>query len=1059
MKIKNVTVSQFWKGEAGIRGIAEDFGQEYQVQLYVTSGAVKEVACSCQENSGNGMCSHGKALWEAYQKENSSPSFRSGKVPAMVYTSPEVRAMIREYTNREVAQIQIEGQKAQVTLIPKLIVSSGGREVKAEFWLMLGRRIRIKDLAAFARAVNQGAYAEYGKNFGFHHNLDAFTPQCRPLVTFASEIANTYQEYYSQFRRSSFETHPPLGELSLNQENRDRFFSIMDNQVLEARIGSKEKRMLLVCRQNPRLYISIRRQGDTGISVSLKENHMIFFGERRLYVGDNEQIYGCDEWCSRILSVFMDQISRSVNCQVTVHEKDIPLFYERVLKKIEPYCIFEGDEIDWQRYRPKPLKAIFRFDSGGPNQIEMEPILSYGDYSFHPVEDENLPRTVCRDVPGEFRVSQLIAKYFQYKDPSEKKLMIREEDEMIFRLLETGMDEFAQLGTVVVSKRLKQWRILPPVKVKANVSMTGGWLDIQVDVEGLNGSDFTGILEAYRQKQPFYRLKTGEFLKLEDDGLLAVARLGGSLSLSGRELLGKGVRLPGYRALYLDSLFKEGPGITFYRDQMFKAMVRGMKSVEDSDFTVPASLQNVLRGYQKIGYRWLRTLDAYGFGGILADDMGLGKTLQVISLFVDEYQNEGEPSIIICPASLVYNWENEFRKFAPWLRVCAIAGNSSQREQAFSLMADFAGGQGSQILITSYELLKRDMEHYESMSFRFQVIDEAQYIKNASTQSAKAVKGIQAKTRFALTGTPVENRLSELWSIFDYLMPGFLFSYSKFKKYYEAPISKDPEAEQLQHLRRLIGPFILRRLKKDVLKELPEKLEMEVYSKLEGKQRELYAASAARLKTRLEELQEGAYHSDKLQILADLTRLRQICCDPSLCYENYKGGSAKLETCIDLVKNGIQGGHKILLFSQFTSMLSVIGKRLFEEGIRFYQLTGKTPKEERLEMADSFHSDQVPVFLISLKAGGTGLNLTAADLVIHYDPWWNEAAQNQATDRAHRIGQEKQVTVFKLVTKGTIEENIITLQKSKRNLAEQVIIEGTLDFASLKKEDILTMLT
>ncbi|MCI8950126.1 MAG: DEAD/DEAH box helicase family protein [Lachnospiraceae bacterium] len=1057
MKIKNVAVSQFWKGEAAIRGTAEDGGCEYQVQLFLTEGSVRDSVCSCRKgNSDKVMCPHGQALWKAYQKENSGQE-QKGKGSVMVYTSPEVRAMIREYTNREVAQIQTEGQRAQITLAPKLMISSGGREIKAEFWLVFGRRIRIKDLAAFAQAVNQGAYAEYGKNFAFHHNLDAFTPQCRPLVEFAAEIANTYQEYYSQFRRSSFETRQPLGELSLNRENRDRFFAIMDNQVLEVQIGFREKRMLLVCRKNPRFYISVQRRGETGLCVSLKGNNTIFFGERNLYVGDEERIYGCDETCSRILSVFMDQISRS-HCQVTVNEKDIPLFYERVLKKIEPYCIFEGDEINWQDYQPKPLKAEFRFDCGGFNQIEMEPVLSYGDYSFHPVEDENLPRTVCRDVPGEFRVSQLIAKYFQYKDPSEKKLLIREQDEMIFRLLESGIGEFARLGTVMVSERLKKWKILPPVKVKANVSMNQGWLDIQVDMEGLNGSDFNGILESYQQKRSFYRLKTGEFLKLDDDGLLAVARLGRGLSLSGKELLGKGVRLPGYRALYLDSLLKEGPGITFYRDQMFKAMVRGMKSVEDSDFSVPAALQNVLRGYQKIGYRWLRTLDAYGFGGILADDMGLGKTLQVISLFSDEYQKEGEPSIIICPASLVYNWENEFRKFAPWLNVFTIAGSSAQREQVFRLLAEPDKGQDCQIIITSYELLKRDMEHYENMSFRFQVIDEAQYIKNASTQSAKAVKGIRAKTRFALTGTPVENRLSELWSIFDYLMPGFLFTYPKFKKSYEIPIAKEQDKESLSHLRRLIGPFILRRLKKDVLKELPEKLEMEVYSKFEGKQRELYAANAARLKNRLEQLHETAYCSDKLQILAELTRLRQICCDPSLCYENYKGGSAKLETCIDLVKNGIQGGHKILLFSQFAAMLDVIGKRLFTEGIDYYLLTGKTPKEDRLKMADSFHSDEVPVFLISLKAGGTGLNLTAADLVIHYDPWWNEAAQNQATDRAHRIGQEKQVTVFRLITKGTIEERIRILQKSKRSLAEQVITEGTLDFASLKKEDIVKML-
>lgn len=1058
MKIKNLSTSAFWKGEVGVKALVEDAGAEYQVQLYGRGSSVRDYSCSCREgNSYKGMCCHGAAVWEAYQK--SIKSTKASGVPSLVYTSPEVRTMIREYTNREVAQIQLEGQEAYVTLTPRLMITNNSREVKVEFKVGRERQYIIKDLVSFAQAVSHGSLVEYGKNFAFHHSLDAFTPECRPLAELVVEIANTYREYYSQFRKSSFETQPPLRELSLNRENRDRFFSIMENQVVETEVGMKGKSLLLICRQNPQFHVQVKRQGRDGLSVSLSGKRFTFFGEKCLYLGDETRLYRCDEECSRTLGVFVDQMNQSVKSTVTVNEKDIPLFYERVLRRIEPYCIFDGDEIDWESYRPKPLRAEFRFDSERPGELSMEPVLSYGNYSFHPIEDETLPRTVCRDVPGEFRVSQVIARYFKYKEPDEKKLIIRDDDDTLFRLLESGMEEFSQLGSVLISDTIRKWKILPPPKVEANVSMGSGWLDIKIDMEGLTSSDLTRILEAYQQKRKFYRLKSGEFLKLEDGGLLAVARLSEGLSLSAEELLGNGVRLPGYRALYLDSLFKEGPGIAFYRDQMFKAMVRGMKAVEDSDFAVPASLQGVLRGYQKIGYRWLRTLDAYGFGGILADDMGLGKTLQMISLFADEYGTEEcaqgkDRSIIICPASLVYNWENEFQKFSPQLGICAVAGNAAEREALLHSLDE----QGCQIVITSYELLKRDMEYYEKMSFRYQVIDEAQYIKNASTQSAKAVKAICAKTRFALTGTPIENRLSELWSIFDYLMPGFLFTYQKFKKSYETPIVKEGDEEAVRNLKRLIGPFILRRLKKDVLKELPDKLETYVYSRFEGRQKELYTANAAKLKAELENQTDGAYSSDKLQVLAGLTRLRQICCDPSLCYENYRGGSAKLDTCIDLVKNGVQGGHKILLFSQFTSMLTIIEKRLKEEDIRFYTLTGSTSKEERLQMVEAFHSDDVPVFLISLKAGGTGLNLTAADMVIHYDPWWNVAAQNQATDRAHRIGQEKQVSVFKLITKGTIEENIMMLQESKKNLADQIIAEGTLSFGSLTRGDILQML-
>ena len=1057
MKIRELTVNTFWKGEVGVRGLVEDNGKEYRVQLYGKGSAVRDYSCSCPEgNSWRGMCPHAKALWEAYQKREKN---QGGSGSGLVFTSQEVRTMIREYTNREVARIQLEGQEGAVRFLARLSISGGGKEIRAEFKVGREKQYVIRDLTAFAQAMNHGTYVEYGKNFAFYHSLDAFTPESRPLVEFVVELVNVYRDYYAQFRRTSFDSHPPLRELNLSRENRDRFFAIVAGQTLEVENGLKGKRSLQVCSQNPRFYVQVQRQGRDGLSVSFDPKSFLFFGEKCLYVGDEERIYCCDEECSRVMGVFAAQMSQSVKHTVTVNQKDIPLLYERVLRRIEPYCVFQDEEINWEEYRSEPLKAEFRFTSEEPGEITMEPVLSYGEYTFHPIEDETLPRTVCRDVPGEFRISQLIARYFRYKEPEGKKLVIRGDDEAMFRLMESGMAEFAQLGNILVDDSVRHMRILPPLSVRTSVSMNGGWLDIRLDMDGLTASDLEQILKAYQGKKKFYRLKSGEFLKLQDDGLLAVARLGEGLDLDSKKLASGHLSLPGYRAFYLDSLFKEGPGITFYRDQLFKAVVRGMKAVEDSDFAVPSCLQTVLRGYQKLGFRWLRTLDSYGFGGILADDMGLGKTVQMIALFVDEYASgkdagAKERSLIVCPASLVYNWENEFQKFAPMLKVQAVAGTAQEREEVFASLDE-----GCQVLITSYDLLKRDMKHYESMSFRFQVIDEAQYIKNAATQSARAVKAIRARTRFALTGTPIENRLGELWSIFDYLMPGFLFTYAHFKKIYESPIVRESDPEAVSNLKRLIGPFVLRRVKKDVLKELPDKLETAVYSRLQGQQKELYTANAAKLKEELESGGDAVYEKGKIQILAELTRLRQICCDPALCYENYRGGSAKLETCMDLIRNGVNGGHKILLFSQFTSMLRIIEKRLSQEEIACYTLTGSTPKEERLRMVDSFHTDPVPVFLISLKAGGTGLNLTAADMVIHYDPWWNVAAQNQATDRAHRIGQEKQVSVFKLITKGTIEENIMVLQESKKNLADQIIAEGAVSLSSLTREDLVKMLT
>ena len=733
----------------------------------------------------------------------------------------------------------------------------------------------------------------------------------------------------------------------------------------------------------------------------------------------------------------------------------MPLFYERVLKKLEALKLLNIKDLDLEGYRPQELKVNYYFDSNGPKEVTLRPELSYGDYSFHPLEDENVPREICRDVPGEFRVSQLITRYFKFTEEETNNMVIRGDDDAVYALVSDGMSRFMELGEVFVSESFKKIRVLPPTNVAVRVRATEGWLELDVDTGGIPKEELFAILAEYQAKKKFYRMKNGDFLTLGDDGLLTMSKLAQSLGVEKEFAAAEIMKVPMYRAMYLDAALKEDRSVSFYRDQLFKAVVRGMKDVEDSAFEIPESLVPILRSYQKVGYRWLKSLDVYGFGGILADEMGLGKTIQIIALLLDEKRRSGGVSLIVCPASLVYNWENEIHTFAPELTVQTMAGNQAEREELLTRLKkeNFAG---VDVLITSYDLLKRDLGYYLEQQFRFQIIDEAQYIKNAVTQAAKAVKAIHAKTKFALTGTPIENHLGELWSIFDYLMPGFLFTSQKFKKMFETPIVRDGDQEALSMLRKMTGPFLMRRLKKDVLKELPDKLETVLYSGMEGEQKTLYQANAALLREQI--LGGSDFGKDRMQILAELMKLRQICCDPSLCFAKYKGGSAKLETCMELLENGTEAGHKILLFSQFTSMLDIIAKRLTKEKIPYYMLTGSTSKKERMQMVTSFQKDEVQVFLISLKAGGTGLNLTAADIVIHYDPWWNVAAQNQATDRAHRIGQENQVTVFKLITKHTVEENILKLQEMKKDLADTVVTEGTGAFSGLSKEDLLAML-
>ena len=413
---------------------------------------------------------------------------------------------------------------------------------------------------------------------------------------------------------------------------------------------------------------------------------------------------------------------------------------------------------------------------------------------------------------------------------------------------------------------------------------------------------------------------------------------------------------------------------------------------------------------------------------------------------------EEKLALIVAPASLVYNWKSEIERFAPDLSVCMITGNGAERKERIHSL------KGKEIAVTSYDLLKRDVEEYGELHFFCEVIDEAQFIKNHTTQGARAVKKIQADFHIALTGTPVENRLSELWSIFDYLMPGFLYSYEVFRREIETPIVKYQDEEVMARLQKMTGPFILRRLKENVLKDLPEKLEEIRYVRFEGEQQNLYDAQVLHMRETLAGQGEEEFNKNRFQVLAELTRLRQICCAPSLCFENYCGEAAKVDACVQLIQSAMDGGHRMLVFSQFTSMLEILEKELDKEGIEYYVITGSTPKEERLRLVRMFNEGDVPVFFISLKAGGVGLNLTGADVVIHYDPWWNQAVQNQATDRAHRIGQTKKVTVYKLIAKNTIEEKIQKLQETKQDLADQIIGGETGQLAGMSREDILALL-
>lgn len=641
----------------------------------------------------------------------------------------------------------------------------------------------------------------------------------------------------------------------------------------------------------------------------------------------------------------------------------------------------------------------------------------------------------------------------------------RNDTTRIVRLFDEGIAALHEVGDVYTTPAFDRLLAPKPPSVKVGLSVKGNLVEISPIADEVPPDEVGALLASYRRRQRFHQLKDGSLVRLDGANLDTLDRLASDLELSERQLDGGVIELPGNQAFLLDGELPDD-GSDVVKDASFTQYIDDLAVIDPNAYEVPDSLKHVLRPYQAEGFRWLSTLCDKGFGGILADEMGLGKSVQLIALIVSRYQREDarhgdgrlHPSLIVCPASLVYNWAAEFAKFAPSFNAVVVAGTKTERRNA---IARAFHADEPTVLITSYDLLRRDVDDYTAddedgpRQCEIMALDEAQYIKNHVTKIAKAVKSVAAAHRFALTGTPIENRLSELWSIFDFLMPGLLGSYKRFRERYELPISNaraadgstaegraaaevNPESARVAHkLQALVGVFIKRRLKRQVLTDLPDKLETTLTVQLEGEQRKLYAAHEQRLRMQLEHSEEADFNTSKIRILAELTRLRQICCDPRLVYADAKDQSAKLAAITELVETCVNEGKKALVFSQFTSFLELIAARFDAAGLRYYTITGSTPKKQRLALVDRFNADDTPAFLISLKAGNTGLNLTGASVVIHADPWWNAAAQDQATDRAHRIGQTEDVNVYQVVAKDTIEERILELQHSKSELARQ----------------------
>ena len=701
---------------------------------------------------------------------------------------------------------------------------------------------------------------------------------------------------------------------------------------------------------------------------------------------------------------------------------------------------------------PKEISTKLYFDLRS-SYILVDALFKYDEKEVNYFDKSN---TILRDIDYETKVINDILKY-GFEIDNNKIILKDIEKEVEF--LENGLENLATKYEIFTTEKFKG------INIKKKTSVTSMFgigqdniLSYTFSLGDINSNELVNIFEEIKNKKKYYRLKNGDILNLEDESLKELSDLKDDLELSDAEIIAGHGAILKYRAIYLDSLKNTKYNI-IKTDNLFDNFIDKFYKFKDINLTLPKDELKILRDYQLTGVKWLYTLAKTGFGGILADEMGLGKTIQVIYYIKQMLKdNENNKFLIVVPTSLSYNWDHEFDSFGSNIKRKICVGNKDKRTKMLRNLND------TNVIITTYGLLREDEELYNNLNFNTMVIDEAQNIKNNMAGITKVVKKINAETKFALTGTPLENSILELWSIFDFIMPGYLASLTKFQSKYKIKDFDEDSEILIKGLSKQINPFILRRKKQDVVKELPDKLINDIYIELKDEQKKLYVAELERVKEEMEKIIETeGMNKARFLILQLLTKLRQICIDPSIVYDNYKDGSNKLEQLESIVNEYIKNNHKILIFSSFKTALNIVKEKLNKAKIKTYMIDGSVPAKDRIEMVDNFNNnDDVKVFLIMLKSGGTGLNLATSDVVIHLDLWWNPQAENQATDRAHRIGQKNTVEVIHLITKGTIEEKILELQNKKRILSDKLIDGEIRDkniLSELTKEDIKNLLS
>ncbi|MCH5267448.1 MAG: SNF2 helicase associated domain-containing protein [Lachnospiraceae bacterium] len=1009
----------------------------YDVTVGVDDKGEIEYSCNCPAHvKYTGACKHVVAtlLFVSDYQQREDAMEHMGKEDQAAYE------IIEYFRKREYRRLTPRYFRLMLQISVNEPLQARNAKAFVSLYAGSGKLYKVSNTKKFISEYYHNQVIRLGKEFHYIPGECSFEPISEGVLGYLTEIYEIQETLGKTYYSNLFNRQ----ELVVSQNMLCKLLGLAEG--LQCRVifcGRVLDNLEIVC-GNPDLSLEIQMEEEMLRLQNVKEEPMISIcgdGSILCYQG---KLFLPDKEYLADLRPFFTALFGGRESGIEFRGENMGNFIEKVLPVVKKTMDIQVPEKIKDHYVVEPIVPKLYLDMTRNRQrpaLLAKMIFSYGNHEINPLQEEGTGAYILvRDKEEEER---LIRSMYDLHFSVREDVFILHREEDIYRLMTEYMPVLTGNFEVFYSKEYKACSVQKMGLLSAGIRLNTdiNLLELELDYGHIPKEELQDFFRAIRLKKKYYRLKNGAFIdllaqdrQLEDlRHLLAIGEVSGENTMTFSRMA----------VMEVDELLPNNQRIV--RDEGYRTMLYDLRNPGESSRELPEGLEDILRPYQKTGYRWICTLAKYGMGGILADDMGLGKTLQAIAYIA---ANPGSRTLIVCPTSLAYNWQEEFEKFAPQIRTKIVSGDPRERAEILTQEGD------TEVWITTYPLMRKDIDLYKEITFDNLFIDEAQFIKNPSSLGAKAVKTVTANHRFALTGTPIENTLSELWSVFDFMMPGFLRKYRNFSEEYEKPILKEHNQQKMQKLQKKIRPFILRRMKRDVLPELPDKIETRRMAEMGAKQRKIYNSYLARIQTELSENDSLMEGQDRIQVLAALTRLRQICCHPATFVDNYGGGSGKLDLLMEQLPDILEGGHSVIVFSQFTSMLGLIAAELRIREIPFFYLAGSTSAEERKREVKEFNRGEVKVFLISLKAGGTGLNLTGADTVIHFDPWWNPAVEDQATDRAYRIGQKKKVQVIKYVMKDSIEEKIYELQQRKKHLSDQLIQAGESFVSQLTMEEI-----